>query len=190
VELLGDKYEDIFDEDIFDEDISKTKSDKTDKTKQTKQTKSDKIKSKSKSNAKSNAKSKQTGGGRKKNLQNELETKPQYDIYDPLETDIDNLHMFINTNRRLVTINDNIPDLSNYDIKNNREICPTNTKNACNLNYHCQWKSGSCLFKTTTKQIIEYVNKISEELTNNELKSNEILSQENYFVSDIVNREY
>jgi uncharacterized membrane protein YheB (UPF0754 family) len=98
--------------------------------------------------------------------------------------------MFINTNRRLVTIDDNEINLEKYEIKNNREICPTNTKNMCNINPHCKWKVGSCLFKTSTTQIIEYINRISEELTNNELKSNELLSKDNYFVSDIVNRDY
>ena len=112
------------------------------------------------------------------------------------DDDINNLHMFINTNRRLVYINDKEDDekvknnLVNYDVKNNREICPTNLKNTCNINPHCQWKGGSCLFKATSKQIIEYINKVTEELTNNELKSNELLSLENYFVSDIVNKEY
>jgi hypothetical protein len=111
------------------------------------------------------------------------------------EDDINNLHMFINTNRRLVNINDKEDEnkvksmLINYEVKNNREICPTNLKNACNVNPHCQWKGNSCLFKVTSKQVIEYINKVTEELINNELKSNEILSLENYFVSDIVNKE-
>ena len=110
--------------------------------------------------------------------------------YDPLNTDIDNLQMFINPNRRLVTINNNLPNLTTYNIQNNREICPTNTKDMCETKPHCKWSSGSCLFNTTTTQIIKYVNKISEELTNNELKSNELLSKENYFVSDIVNKDF
>jgi hypothetical protein len=57
------------------------------------------------------------------------------------------------------------------------------------VNPHCQWKTGSCLFRTTTSQVVDYINRVTEELTNNELKSNELLSLENYFVSDIVNRE-
>lgn len=106
------------------------------------------------------------------------------------ELDINNLSMFINTNRKLVQIDDKDKvDISNYDIKNNREICPTNTKEQCNVNPHCKWKGNSCLFRATSKQIIEYINKVSEELTNNELKSNEILMKEKYFVSDIYNRD-
>ena len=104
--------------------------------------------------------------------------------------DSDNLNMFVNLNKRLVVINDVEPNLSKYNIKNNREICPTNNdKNACNINVHCQWKNNSCLFKSTSKQIIQYINRISDELVNYELKSNELLSKDNYFVSDTVNRD-
>jgi len=134
-------------------------------------------------------KNKQKGGVRNKTTNQPVIIKKDDNIVD-IDKDIDNLQMFINTNRRLVTINDKPVDTSKYEIKNNREICPTNTKNSCNINPHCQWKAGSCLFRSNTKQIIEYINKITEELTNNELKSNELLSKENYFVSDIVNKEY
>ena len=127
-------------------------------------------------------------GGRKKIIDN-TDNIDNIDDIDMID-DIDNLQMFINTNRRLVNINDIKPNTEKYDIKNNREICQTNTKNTCNINPHCRWKSGSCLFTVTTKRIIKYINKITEELTNNDLKSNELLSKDNYFVSDIVNKEY
>lgn len=106
------------------------------------------------------------------------------------DPEIEDLQIFVNPNKRLVTINDKHPDLSKHEIKNNREICPINTKDVCVVNPHCQWKSGSCLFRVTTKQIIEYVNRVTEELISNELKSNELLSKDAYFVSDIVNKEY
>ena len=108
-----------------------------------------------------------------------------------LDTDTDNLHMFINTNKKLVNVDNKEINFKDYSIKNNREVCPTiNTKEACNTNLHCGWKSGNCLFSATTTQIIKYINKISDELINNSLKSNELLSKENYFVSDIVNKDY
>jgi len=136
----------------------------------------------------------QTGGKKQKNKpvvipvnKSENKSENKQIVTDP---DIDNLQMFVNQNRRLVHINNQEPDLSNYVIKNNREICPTNTKNMCNKNPHCQWQSGTCLFRTSTTKIIEFVNKISEELTNNDLKSHELTSRENYFVSDIVNKDY
>ena len=106
------------------------------------------------------------------------------------DIDIDNLNMFINTNKKLVYINDKDIDLTRYNIKNNREVCPTNlSKETCNINSHCYWKSGNCLYQSNTKQIIKYINKLTDEIINNSLKSNEILSKENYFVSDIVNKD-
>ena len=105
--------------------------------------------------------------------------------------ELENIEFFINPNKKLVHIDEEIPNVDNYIVNNNRDICPTNIdKKSCNLNKHCAWSYGSCLFKSTSKQIIKYINKITEEIVNNELKSNEILSKDNYFVSDIVNREY
>lgn len=105
--------------------------------------------------------------------------------------EIENLDLFVNPNKKLVYIDEEIPNVDNYIVNNNREICPTNIdKKGCSINRHCTWNYGSCLFKSTSKQIIKYINKISEELVNNELKSNEILLKENYFVSDIVNKDF
>ena len=105
--------------------------------------------------------------------------------------EIENLELFVNPNKKLVFIDEESPNVDNYIVNNNRDICPINTdKKGCNINKHCSWNYGSCLFKSTSKQIIKYINKISEELVNNELKSNEILLKENYFVSDIVNKDF
>jgi len=110
--------------------------------------------------------------------------------------EINNLHMFVNTHNKFVHVNDKEDKMKiknniiNYKKSNIREICPINQKNRCNINPHCQWRVNSCLFKTTSTQIIKYINRVIEELVNNELKSNEILSIDNYFVSDIVNKDY
>jgi hypothetical protein len=102
-----------------------------------------------------------------------------------------NLELFVNPNKKLVHIDEEIPNVDNYIVNNNREICPTNIdKKSCNINKHCIWSYGNCLFKSTSKQIIKYINKITEELVNNELKSNEILLKDNYFVSDINNIDF
>ena len=171
IELLGDEYKDIFIDDNEDDNMINNEKESV---------KSTVIKTSiaDKQPEQTSKQTKQTGGNK--------QAKQTQEIIE----DIDNLHMFINTNRKLVHINDDNPHIDNYMIKNNREICPTNTKETCQTQIHCQWKSGSCLFKASSKQIIEYINKITEELTNNELKSNELLSKENYFVSDIVNKEY
>ena len=206
IELLGSDLSD-FEEEIVDKPTKPTKPTKeinkpSKETKPTKETKTSK-ETKPTKPTKETSKKKEQIGGKKIFKKPEIITSTIKTIsaineasVENIDDDIDNLHMFINTNRRLVYINDKEDradkkfNMVNYDIKNNREICPTNTKNMCNVNPHCQWKSGSCLFKVSSKQIIEYINKVSEELVNNELKSNELLSIDNYFVSDIVNKEY
>ena len=165
VELLGENYKDIFE----DDDQEKEEKNK-DKEKDKEKDKDKKEKDKKEKDKKEKIRIKKQKGGS--------------------ELDINNLSMFINTNRKLVQIDDKDKvDITNYDIKNNREICPTNTKEQCNVNPHCKWKGSNCLFRATSKQIIEYINKVSEELTNNELKSNELLMKEKYFISDIYNRD-
>ena len=79
-------------------------------------------------------------------------------------------------------------DLTNYNIKNNRELCVNlNNKDECNINLHCTWIKNKCLFNVEETKLIEFIARITDELINNELKSKEILNIDLYFVSDIVN---
>lgn len=80
-----------------------------------------------------------------------------------------------------------MPDLSNYAINNNREICNVYTdKNKCNTNAHCYWSHDECHFSLTRDLIITFVNKVCEEFAINEHKAAELLQTEGYYVSDIV----
>jgi hypothetical protein len=88
---------------------------------------------------------------------------------------------------KLITISKNIPDLKNYQISNDRIVCKsTNTKDKCNKNPHCKWTQSGCYMSLIQELVISFVNKISDELAQNELKAVEILQVEGYFVSDIV----
>lgn len=88
---------------------------------------------------------------------------------------------------KIFDIVNKLPDLTNYDVQNIRETCDTyNTRNKCETNLHCKWKSDNCRMALTREMIITFVNKLSEELANNDLKASEVLQRENYFVSDIV----
>ncbi len=87
-----------------------------------------------------------------------------------------------------LVVNQEIPVLSNYTVKNNRELCSNiKSKTDCASNPHCVLVKSKCMFSVTQEKLIEFVSKVSDELVNNELKSKEILSVEKYFVSDIVN---
>jgi hypothetical protein len=76
----------------------------------------------------------------------------------------------------------------NYKVKNNRELCSNNKeKDECNITQHCLWIKNKCFYSVTEEKLIEYIARVADELINNELKSNELLNIEKYFVSDIVN---
>ena len=77
--------------------------------------------------------------------------------------------------------------LEKYTIDNTREICKLNKdEDSCSNNPHCNWKNKNCVQAMTEEMIIEFTNKAVEELIQNELDAKEILQDENYFVSDIV----
>ena len=87
----------------------------------------------------------------------------------------------------LLIVNDVIPNINNYSITNKRDICITNIdKKLCNNKYHCKWHYGNCLYSIDKKNLIIFINKIVEEFVKDEMKSKELLSIDNYFVSDIV----
>lgn len=81
-------------------------------------------------------------------------------------------------------------DYPSYVIKNNRELCYRYpTKDACHANQFCHWlgQKNMCVLDVDKPSLIDFINKISEELLQNELKASEILRRGNYFVSDIGN---
>jgi len=89
--------------------------------------------------------------------------------------------------KKFINIISKLPNVQNYKINNNRDVCSIyDDKNKCNNNPHCSWSNNKCNFVLTDEMVIKFVNKISEELINNQLKASEILKREGYFVSDIV----
>ena len=91
-----------------------------------------------------------------------------------------------NKKASFIKIQDIKKNTLNYEINNIRDICNVNNKNQCKTNLNCHWDGKKCKFDITEKNLIYYINLISEELINNEMKSKEILSLDNYYVSDIV----
>jgi hypothetical protein len=89
--------------------------------------------------------------------------------------------------KRVVFPINKIPDLSNYIVKNERELCKINTsKDKCEKNKHCHWAYDECNFSLIREMIIVFVNKVSDECVNGGHKLKEILKIDNYFVADIV----
>ena len=82
-----------------------------------------------------------------------------------------------------------IPDVVGYQINNDRKVCEIHEdRDQCNDNPHCRWAHGSCYMALTTDMIVAFVNRMSEELARNDMKAMEIMQEEGYFVSDIVDR--
>ena len=89
---------------------------------------------------------------------------------------------------RFVHISNKLPNLINYHINNDRNVCAIyDNKDQCSSNPHCHWTHSGCNISLTQDMLITFVNKVSEELASADLKALEILKIGNYFVSDIVN---
>jgi hypothetical protein len=82
-----------------------------------------------------------------------------------------------------------MPNLVAYQVRNDRRVCEVHdTRDKCSGNPHCRWTHGSCYMGLTTDMIVMFVNRISEELSLNDLKAFEVMRIGDYFVSDIVDR--
>jgi hypothetical protein len=88
---------------------------------------------------------------------------------------------------KLVHIANDIPDLKNYMVNNDRESCNIHkNKDECNINIHCHWTRTGCYMSLTKKMVIKFINKVSDELAVYDRKALEILKIDDYYVSDIV----
>ncbi|AGF85236.1 hypothetical protein QJ854_gp546 [Moumouvirus goulette] len=80
-------------------------------------------------------------------------------------------------------------DYPTFILKNNRELCYiNNNKQDCNNNKYCQWNTSKniCYFSVKKRQLVDFINRVTEEFIRNELNASEILRRGDYFVSDIV----
>lgn len=112
-----------------------------------------------------------------------------FKLIDPtLNTKYQNItHQTGGKPNKLVNITSSLPELVDYEVNNNRELCAMHeNKETCNGNPHCHWTHSGCYLSITTKLVIKFINKLSEELARNDLKAFELLRVGNYFVSDIV----
>ena len=107
------------------------------------------------------------------------------DIYSNLQKENNDIQQ--GGDSKFIEIIDEHPNIINYKVNNNRDICAINSgKQMCNKNIHCSWNNNQCKFSLTNEMLINFINKISEELLNDGIKKDELLQLNNYFVSDIV----
>ncbi len=95
-------------------------------------------------------------------------------------------HKSKNTHKMLEVIKQ-IPDSKKYSIANIREYCSSNrTKDKCENNLHCTYVNNSCQFVMYKNDLLNNVSKIIEEMIIDGIKFKELIQEENYYVSDIV----
>lgn len=90
--------------------------------------------------------------------------------------------------RKFILIDKKEPIIFDYKLNNDRVLCKIHNKDKCNT--HCKWSNSnnSCLLNISIKMSIEFVNKVCDELIQNNIKAYEILKIDNYFVSDIIDQ--
>jgi hypothetical protein len=88
---------------------------------------------------------------------------------------------------KFVEIIKELPDLKNYNISNVRDYCSINrNKDKCNMNLHCSFINNSCIFVMFKNDLLSNISKIIEECIMDGIKFKEIIQEENYYVSDVV----
>ena len=88
---------------------------------------------------------------------------------------------------KFVDIIKELPNLNNYNISNVRDYCAINrNKEKCNMNLHCSFINNSCMFVMFKNDLISNISKIIEEMIMDGIKFKELIQEENYYVSDVV----
>ena len=91
-----------------------------------------------------------------------------------------------NKNNTISYIVDELPNLKHYIINNIRDYCSINTKDTCNTNLNCIWKNDKCKLQLLDTMAVDYVNKVLEEIVEDGIKFKELIQEDQYYVSDIV----
>lgn len=88
---------------------------------------------------------------------------------------------------KFIEIIKELPNLSNFNISNVREYCSINrNKDKCNANLHCTFINNACNFVMFKNDLLSNISKIIEEMIMDGIKFKELIQEENYYVSDIV----
>jgi len=86
----------------------------------------------------------------------------------------------------LVKIIDEVPNIDYYKIDNQRKICGMLDENKCTNNPHCSFHNGKCSVALTQEYLFEFIKRLSVELVEQEIKALEMLREQRYYISDIV----
>ena len=88
---------------------------------------------------------------------------------------------------KFIEIIKELPNLSNFNISNVREYCSVNkNKDKCNANLHCTFINNTCNFVMFKNDVLSNVSKLIEECIMDGIKFKELIQEDNYYVSDVV----
>ena len=94
----------------------------------------------------------------------------------------------ISKNKPLIYVYSKI-DLDDYEINNNRYVSDIKNKLQC-TSKHELYENGRCMFSLSINLLIEFINKLTYELINNQIRRYEVLRLYGYRVSSIVDDNY
>jgi len=99
--------------------------------------------------------------------------KNLFDIYEKIKETENNIEQQEGGKyNKLAHVLTKLPDVSKYEINKKREVCDfNNSKETCSHNPHCHWSYDECHFAIDRENIIKFVNKISEELAEDDHKA-------------------
>ena len=86
----------------------------------------------------------------------------------------------------LVRIIEELPNLNNYRINNQRYLCENLDMDKCSKNIHCSYQNGKCSFSLTQEYLLNYIKRLSYDIVEQDIKAYELLREKKYYVSDIV----
>ena len=109
-------------------------------------------------------------------------------LFSIIKTKLNKKYKNKQNNKTMANTVPKIDNIEKYNINNTRNYCSANkNKNKCNNDLHCIWTQNKCKFKLIENIAIEYINKVVEEIIDNGIKFKELIQENNYYVSDIVN---
>ena len=92
-----------------------------------------------------------------------------------------------NNKQSIATVVKNLPELQDYVISNIRNYCIIHrNKDSCENNKHCVFVNNRCQFQIYQEDLYIYINKVIEEMILNGIKFKELIQEDNFYVSDIV----
>lgn len=92
-----------------------------------------------------------------------------------------------NNKDSIATVVKNLPILNDYVVSNIRNYCVIHrNKDSCENSKHCLFINNKCQFQIYTDDLYIYINKVIEEMILDRIKFKELVQEDNFYVSDIV----